>query len=45
MWVARIIGEGVEPGGGAPERFFELLRRDLAKWQKVVAHAGLKSGT
>ena len=42
---ARIIGEGVEPGGGAPERFFELLRRDLAKWQKVVAHAGLKSGT
>jgi tripartite-type tricarboxylate transporter receptor subunit TctC len=42
---ARMIADGVEPGGGAPERFFELLRRDLAKWQKVVAHANIKAGT
>ena len=41
----RMIADGVEPGGGAPERFFELLRRDLAKWQKVVAHAHIKAGT
>ena len=42
---ARMAADGVEPGGGAPERFFELLKRDLAKWQKVVAHANIKSGT
>ena len=27
-----------------PERFFELLTRDLAKWRKVVAHANIKAG-
>ena len=34
-----------QAAGGAPERFFELLRRDLAKWQKVVAYANIKAGT
>jgi len=33
------------PGGGGPERFFELLKRDLAKWHKVVANANIKAGT
>jgi len=42
---ARMAADGIEPGGGAPERVFELLQRDLAKWQKVVAHAGIKAGT
>jgi tripartite-type tricarboxylate transporter receptor subunit TctC len=42
---ARMAADGVEAGGGAPERFFELLKRDLAKWQKVVAHANIKAGT
>lgn len=41
---ARLAADGIEPGGGAPERFFELLKRDLAKWQKVVAHANIKAG-
>jgi hypothetical protein len=40
-----MAADGVEPAGGGPERFFELLRRDLAKWQKVVAHANIKAGT
>ena len=39
---ARMAADGVEPAGGAPERFFEILKRDLAKWQKVVAHANIR---
>jgi tripartite-type tricarboxylate transporter receptor subunit TctC len=42
---ARMAADGVEPAGGAPERFFDILRRDLIKWQKVVAHANIKAGT
>src|SRR5688572_19830570 len=42
---ARMAADGVEAGGGAPERFFEILRRDLVKWQKVVAHANIKAGS
>jgi tripartite-type tricarboxylate transporter receptor subunit TctC len=42
---ARMIADGVEPGGGGPERFFDILKRDLAKWQKVVAHSNIKAGT
>lgn len=41
----RIIADGIEPGGGGPERFFDILKRDLAKWHKVVAHGGVKTGT
>lgn len=37
--------DGTEPGGGGPERFFDILKRDLEKWQKVVKHAGMKAGT
>jgi tripartite-type tricarboxylate transporter receptor subunit TctC len=42
---ARIAAEGVEAAGGAPERFFEILKLDLIKWRKVVAHANIKAGT
>ncbi len=42
---ARMAADGIEVGGGGPERFFELLKRDLAKWHKVVAYANIKSGT
>lgn len=42
---ARMIADGTEPGGGGPERFFDILKRDLAKWHKVVAHGGVKTGT
>ena len=27
---ARMVADGTEPGGGGPERFFDLLKRDLA---------------
>src|SRR5688572_26816363 len=42
---ARMLADGVEPAGGGPERFFEILKRDLMKWQKVVGHANIKAGS
>jgi tripartite-type tricarboxylate transporter receptor subunit TctC len=40
---ARMAADGVDAGGGAPSRFFDLLKRDLAKWEKVVAYAKIKA--
>ena len=40
----RMAGEGLEPAGGSPERFREVLKREIAKWQKVVRTAGIKPG-
>ncbi len=34
----------MEVAGGAPERFLDLLKRDVAKWEKVVKTAGIKPG-
>ncbi len=41
----RLAGDGVEPAGGPPERFREVLRHDVAKWQKVVKIANIKPGS
>jgi tripartite-type tricarboxylate transporter receptor subunit TctC len=41
----RLAGDSMEVAGGSPERFFELLKRDVAKWRKVVKAAGIKPGT
>jgi len=41
----RMAGEGLEPAGGSPERFRDVLNRDVAKWRKVVSTAGIKSGS
>ena len=38
----RMAGDGLEPAGGSPERFREVLKREIAKWQKVVKTAGIK---
>jgi len=38
-------GAGTEPDGGSPERFLEVLKRDVAKWQKVVKIANIKPGS
>jgi len=32
----RLARDGVEPLGGSAERFKEVLRLDIAKWQQVV---------
>jgi len=39
----RMAGEGLEPAGGPPERFRNVLQRDVAKWTKVVKTAGIKT--
>ncbi len=41
----RMASDGLEPAGGSPERFSELLKRDIAKWQKVVKIANIKPGS
>jgi tripartite-type tricarboxylate transporter receptor subunit TctC len=40
----RMAGDGLEPVGGSPERFREVLKREIAKWQKVVRTASIKPG-
>jgi tripartite-type tricarboxylate transporter receptor subunit TctC len=41
----RMVGIGVEPVGGSSQRFREVLKRDVAKWQKVVKTANIKPGS
>jgi tripartite-type tricarboxylate transporter receptor subunit TctC len=41
---ARMAGDGVEPAGGSSDRFRGVLKRDVAKWQRVVNTAGIKPG-
>ena len=41
----RMAGDGMEATGGSPERFREMLKRDIAKWQKVVKIANIKPGS
>ena len=38
---ARLGGEGAEVLAGTPEAFAEFLRRDVAKWRKVVSASGM----
>ncbi|MBI4207660.1 MAG: tripartite tricarboxylate transporter substrate binding protein [Betaproteobacteria bacterium] len=40
-----MAGDSIEPAGGSPERFREVLKRDVAKWQKVVKIANIKPGS
>jgi hypothetical protein len=37
-----MAGDGMEPAGGSPVRFRELLKHDIAKWRKVVDFASIK---
>ncbi len=40
----RLAGDGMDAAGGSPERFRDVLKRDVAKWQNVVKVAGIKPG-
>jgi tripartite-type tricarboxylate transporter receptor subunit TctC len=40
----RMANDGLEPAGGAPERFAHVLQRDIAKWQQVATVAGIRAG-
>jgi tripartite-type tricarboxylate transporter receptor subunit TctC len=35
--------QGMMPVGGTPERFGELVRKELARWSRVVKAAGIKA--
>src|SRR5207253_7937074 len=39
---ARLAADGVDVAGGSPERFFDLLKRDVTKWRKVVRIGNIK---
>ena len=41
-----MAANGMEPAAGdSPERFREVLKRDVAKWQKVVKIDNIKPGS
>ena len=37
-----LAGDGLEPAGGSPARFAEILKNESARWAKVVQQAGIK---
>lgn len=39
----RLSADGVEPIGGSPEQFFAILKREAAKWRKVMKTANIKA--
>jgi tripartite-type tricarboxylate transporter receptor subunit TctC len=39
---ARLAAMGSEGGGGTPEEFAALIRRDSAKWAEVVRRSGAR---
>jgi len=42
---ARLANEGLDPADSPPERFSEAVKRDVAKWQKVVKTGNIKAGS
>lgn len=41
----RIVGEGLDPSDSPPEVFSEVVRRDVAKWIRVVKAGNIKAGS
>ena len=37
----RLAGQGLESAAGTPEQFGALIASDVAKWTKVIKHAGI----
>ena len=37
-----LAADGLEPAGGSPARFGEILKNEMARWAKVVQQAGIK---
>ncbi len=38
----RLIAQGFDADGNTPEQFTDVIRRDLARWQKVIAEAKIR---
>jgi len=41
--VENLARQGMTPAGGPPERLGELVKRELARWNRVVSAAGIKA--
>jgi tripartite-type tricarboxylate transporter receptor subunit TctC len=39
----RLAAQGFDPEGTTPEQFAEIIRRDLARWKKVIASANIRA--
>jgi len=39
---ARARAEGLEPAGGPPQEFGDVVRRDVEKWRRVIREAGIE---
>lgn len=38
----RLLDQGVDPSGSDPAEYGEVIRREIAKWEKVIRVAGIK---
>ena len=38
----RLAAQGFDPQGITPEEFTAVIRRDLVRWQKVIADAKIR---
>mgnify|MGYP003704372125 CR=1 FL=1 len=38
----KLIGIGLEPGGGTPEQFGAYVRKEITKWSEITRKAGIK---
>lgn len=38
----RLMDQGVDPSGSDPAEYGEVIRREIAKWEKVIKVAGIK---
>ena len=39
----RLVAQGFDADGNTPDQFTEVIRRDLARWQKVIAEAKIRA--
>jgi tripartite-type tricarboxylate transporter receptor subunit TctC len=39
----RLAAQGYEPGGATPEQFAEVIKSDLARWQKVIRDGNIRA--
>jgi tripartite-type tricarboxylate transporter receptor subunit TctC len=39
----RLAAQGFDPGGTRPEQFADVIRRDMARWRKVIEKANIEA--
>jgi tripartite-type tricarboxylate transporter receptor subunit TctC len=38
----QLAADGLEPAGGSPAQFAEILKNEMARWNQVIRQAGIK---